>query len=225
MPFLVLGVGGLVLVAAAGALLPRFHVRALLQRTWQAATRTEARPGMGVLRALALVSVGIAAIVWPAIAAQVVLVVAGVLLVLVGMAEISRISDARMAAEAELGERIDAVPVRWLVPAGVGLAIAVLLGGGIALIARPAPDTTAVAAAAANDPEGPCNGHRELCDRRFDEVAFPAAHNAMSAADLPGWYLPEQPTSLVGALQAGCGCCCSTPGTASRPPRASSPSG
>ncbi|TXH43683.1 MAG: hypothetical protein E6Q90_06250 [Actinobacteria bacterium] len=203
-PFLVLGVGGLVLVAAAGALLPRFHVRALLQRTWQAATRTEARPGMGVLRALALVSVGIAAIVWPAIAAQVVLVVAGVLLVLVGMAEISRISDARMAAEAELGERIDAVPVRWLVPAGVGLAIAVLLGGGIALIARPAPDTTAVAAAAAvNDPEGPCNGHRELCDRRFDEVAFPAAHNAMSAADLPGWYLPEQPTSLVGALQAG----------------------
>lgn len=204
LPFLTLGIVGLFLVAAAGALLPRFHVQGALRSGWQAATRRESRAGVAIVRAVLFVALGIAAIIWPAIAAQVVLVVAGVVMVLVGMAEISRISDARMAAEAELGEKIEAVPVRWLVPAGMGAAAAALLAGGVAVAAR--PDTTGVslaAAAAANDPDGPCNGHRELCSRSFNDVAFPAAHNAMSAADLPGWYLPEQPTSLVGALQAG----------------------
>src|SRR5687768_7981316 len=28
-----------------------------------------------------------------------------------------------------------------------------------------------------------CNGHAALCDRRFDEVVFPATHNSMSNAD------------------------------------------
>jgi hypothetical protein len=32
-------------------------------------------------------------------------------------------------------------------------------------------------------PEYPCNGHRELCGRRFDEVTFPCTHNAYSAEE------------------------------------------
>jgi hypothetical protein len=43
----------------------------------------------------------------------------------------------------------------------------------------------------------------ELCGRRYSDVAFPATHNAMSAADEPGWFIPEQPTGLVGQLDAG----------------------
>ena len=50
---------------------------------------------------------------------------------------------------------------------------------------------------------GPCNGHIELCARRYDQIAFPATHNAMSAADEPGWFIPEQPTGLLGQLDAG----------------------
>ena len=48
-----------------------------------------------------------------------------------------------------------------------------------------------------------CNGHVQLCSRRYNEVAFPAAHNAMSAADAPGWFLAEQPTGVIGSLNAG----------------------
>jgi hypothetical protein len=48
-----------------------------------------------------------------------------------------------------------------------------------------------------------CNGSAALCDRAYDEVAFPATHNSMSAADLPGWYFAEQPTGIVGQLDAG----------------------
>lgn len=36
-----------------------------------------------------------------------------------------------------------------------------------------------------------CNGHEELCERRFDEVAFPMTHNAMSNAEA-GWSIPNQ---------------------------------
>ena len=36
-----------------------------------------------------------------------------------------------------------------------------------------------------------CNGHAELCDRRFDQVAFPATHNSMSNED-EGWTVPNQ---------------------------------
>ena len=48
-----------------------------------------------------------------------------------------------------------------------------------------------------------CNGHAELCDRRFDEVAYVASHNAMSVATEPGWFLAEQADSIPVQLQQG----------------------
>ena len=48
-----------------------------------------------------------------------------------------------------------------------------------------------------------CNGHVELCTRRFDEVAFPATHNAMAAADEPGWFFAEQPDGILSQLDNG----------------------
>lgn len=47
-----------------------------------------------------------------------------------------------------------------------------------------------------------CNGHAELCDRRFDEVAFAGAHNAMSNAD-DGWLLPNQVHGMADQLAEG----------------------
>ena len=48
-----------------------------------------------------------------------------------------------------------------------------------------------------------CNGHAELCDRRFDEVAYVASHNAMAAATEPGWFLAEQVDSIPIQLDQG----------------------
>ena len=39
---------------------------------------------------------------------------------------------------------------------------------------------------------GRCNGHAALCDRRVDQVAFLGTHNAMAAADEPGWLFAAQ---------------------------------
>ena len=47
-----------------------------------------------------------------------------------------------------------------------------------------------------------CNGHRELCDRRLDQVAFAGTHNSMSAASL-GWIFPNQDGWIETQLEAG----------------------
>jgi hypothetical protein len=59
------------------------------------------------------------------------------------------------------------------------------------------PDTGAVDAPALR-----CNGAEALCDRRFDQVVFPASHNAMSNSD-DGWIAPDQVHGIPRALQDG----------------------
>jgi hypothetical protein len=73
--------------------------------------------------------------------------------------------------------------------------------GVLALTLLPATLPQPVSAVPAGGEQ--CNGHVELCDRPFDEVAFPASHNSMSAADASGWFLAEQPTGIRGSLDDG----------------------
>jgi hypothetical protein len=51
-------------------------------------------------------------------------------------------------------------------------------------------------------PELVCNGHKELCDRPVNEVAFVTTHNAMSIADY-GWIWPSHDGSVTNQLNAG----------------------
>jgi hypothetical protein len=47
-----------------------------------------------------------------------------------------------------------------------------------------------------------CNGAVALCARRFDEVSYPTAHNAMSNAE-DGWLEPNQNVGIARQLDAG----------------------
>jgi hypothetical protein len=47
-----------------------------------------------------------------------------------------------------------------------------------------------------------CNGHRELCNRRFDQVAFAATHNSYAIAS-EGFAEPAQGRSIAEQLDAG----------------------
>ncbi len=51
-------------------------------------------------------------------------------------------------------------------------------------------------------PEQKCNGHQALCDRRFDQVAYPMTHNAMSNA-AAGWLLINQNFGITRQLDDG----------------------
>lgn len=91
---------------------------------------------------------------------------------------------------AEAGDR-----TRGVVAAGVATMLVGLLA---AIGAWPATGRSSAA------PEGSaCNGHVELCERRYDEVAYPATHNSMSAADQPGWFFAEQPNGVIAQLENG----------------------
>lgn len=47
-----------------------------------------------------------------------------------------------------------------------------------------------------------CNGAQELCERRVNEVVFPATHNSMSNSD-EGWVAPNQVHGLEQQLSDG----------------------
>lgn len=53
------------------------------------------------------------------------------------------------------------------------------------------------------EPRPGCNGQVALCDRPFDEVAFVAAHNAMSAASERGWFFASHGGGIPAQLRFG----------------------
>lgn len=48
-----------------------------------------------------------------------------------------------------------------------------------------------------------CNGYAQLCAKRLDQVVFPGTHNAMSAADSPGWFIANQRHAIARQLDDG----------------------
>jgi hypothetical protein len=92
-----------------------------------------------------------------------------------------------LVAAGAVARAIRAVPVRHLAYAGVGAVALVALSAIVGT--RPETDRA-------------CNGHVELCDRRYDDVTYAATHNAMSAPDVvPVW--PEHDGGLTEQLDAG----------------------
>jgi hypothetical protein len=77
---------------------------------------------------------------------------------------------------------------------------AILGTGALALVILVA--AVAVARATRNDEPRACNGHVELCDRRFDQVVFAATHNSMSSADR-GWIWPAHDRGIAAQLDSG----------------------
>ena len=73
-------------------------------------------------------------------------------------------------------------------------------GGLLVLVALVLGAITAGAAGAASKPE--CNGHVELCRRRYDEVAYAATHNSMNTS-ADRFSSPEQERSIADQLAGG----------------------
>jgi hypothetical protein len=76
--------------------------------------------------------------------------------------------------------------------------------GALVVLASVAALAAALALAAPAGAAFPlrCNGEQRTCVRHLDEVALPAAHNAMSARSL-GWQIPNQPVGIPDQLREG----------------------
>lgn len=190
-------IGGLFVVAAS-AVLPQVHVHERIAAAVRQVARRPGSQGWALVRALAFVAVGVVFVVVPSVSLAVVAVLVGVSVFLIGVAELDLVVERARDQQTEVVSS-GWWRLAWAIPVGAG----VLALGLLAFVLLPAalPQSTPVSAVVA-DPLA-CNGHDELCDRAFDEVAFPASHNSMSAADAAGWFLAEQPTGIVESLNDG----------------------
>jgi hypothetical protein len=184
---------GIVLALAAAAIVRPIPVVALLRRAGSAVAAPPRSPLERVLRAGVAIAVGAAMVLWPRGVLGVVIVGLGALLVLAAVAQLLSLAAGPAASAPPLrGRRVPrAVPIGamvLLVTTGVVAAAVLADGDG---------DGAPVARV------GRCNGHAALCDRRVDQIAFLATHNAMAAADEPGWLFAAQDVGISQQLDDG----------------------
>jgi hypothetical protein len=182
--------GAVVAVLAAGTVSSRVPSLA-----WTRARRLAGpvSPPARFARSVALIGLGALLVLEPALVWRALLAVAGVVVALIGAAQLSgdRTQDqpatrARAAAPLQLTGAIAGVLVL------TAIAVAIVL---------PAPRAAGPVASALAT--GACNGSRALCGRRLNRVVFPSTHNSFAAADEPGWLFANQRYGIARQLRDG----------------------
>jgi Short repeat of unknown function (DUF308) len=187
-------------VVVCGATL-RFPAGALVRRLAGAARADT--PVAHVVRGVMLIALGVAALAEPGLALRAVTLLAGLLLVLLGTAELR----SRIVREPASEQEPAGAPGRGAAtgsPLLIGAIVAgvVVVAALAAMAVLPAPKV-ASPLAAASTPTGGCNGSTVLCDRRLDEVVFPSTHNSFAASSQPGWLFANQRFGIERQLRDG----------------------
>jgi hypothetical protein len=180
-----------VVAAAASTVLAPYSPAAGLARLRAAVPRPVSNQGRAFQGAL-LLALGVFVVLKPTLALRVAAVLGGLLLVYVGFGELLSATapvQPRERRRRRLSRRraLAAVGTAAACALAFGVAFAVL-GGSSSVQAKPL--TT-------------CNGYAQLCSRRLDEVVFAGTHNAMSAADTPGWLIANQDRNIAQQLNDG----------------------
>ncbi len=194
------GVVAVALAAAAAASEPKPLDRPRRLLAWL--VRTPAGRWARAGRALAIGVAGAVAFLEPTLALRIVATLAGAVAIYYAVVEL--IVAIAPAPEAPKGrgrgaKRQPPPAAGWRAPA---MAAATIVAAAVAVAVL----VTAKDKREAARPVGPvkaCNGYPKLCDRALDDVAFPATHNSMSAAELPGWFTPNQRRGIPRQLEDG----------------------
>jgi hypothetical protein len=186
----ILAGSGAVVAAAAASYLKPVDIRVPLRRAGTWIGTEPQRPALRVLRAFALIAVGLVVAFNADAVVHLLVTVLGVYLIYAGVAGVLRVTydpDASQAARpARQSRRRLLAPLLAVVLIAAALG-AFAAGGGTSAAAPARPG---------------CNGHVELCSRTLPEIALPATHNAMSVP-LPGWYSSEQDRPIADQLHDG----------------------
>jgi uncharacterized membrane protein HdeD (DUF308 family) len=200
---LVLGAMGLVLGAAASSFASHVEVEGAVRGAWDWLRRPRASRWHDTIRASALLGVGLAAVLRPSEAWRLLVVVVGALLAFEGIRSLfgliaPRLEERAESVRAAVLEESRAGHRPLLRYALAGLVVVGAIALGIAWLDSPEALPKLVASF-----KNHCNGSAALCDRPLDQVVFPGAHNAMSAADYPGWMFPNQEAGMGAQLRHG----------------------
>ncbi len=185
---------GVILAAASNSLLERADPFDALADLGRLAMTPPAGRGRRAVWIASVAAAGAVLLVWPSSVVAVLAVIGGLLLVFAAVRELFRLAleNVPERSEARLpGGR--GVPLRAVLGVGLAAALVVLLILWRRPMAEPAVTADVVA----------CNGAPELCDRRVDQVAFPATHNSFSNAEAEGWMFPQHSVDMVHQLDYG----------------------
>lgn len=163
----------------------------VLRERLERLTRRPASKPLAALRGAALVAAGVLVLLRPDAAVALAAYVGGGALVYLGSAEVMRVLGGARPVERRPYRRV-------LVVAG----IAAVTAAGASVVAGFVLQRGQQPAVAATPAAG-CNGMRELCGRRVNDVLFPGTHNSMAAADVRGWALANQRRSVPRQLRDG----------------------
>ena len=195
----ILGGMGLTVVAGVTSTFRRVNLTTIGAAIWRVAAGRPHSVWLGLLRGALLALVGGLSAFHPAILINAVVVIAAGLLFFFGIQEIfSIILDwlprIEAAVEDAKGKTGSAMP-RIVFASILGL---LSIGGGVWWMTS---DDTKASVATVEIMA--CNGHPELCDRPFNEVAFATSHNSMSGADIADWMFPNQNKGIPAQLEDG----------------------
>jgi hypothetical protein len=186
---------GLLVAAGAASVLRPYTAGARLTRMRARVLRPRERRGQ-LIRAFVVLLLGVLLGVEPTFVLDLVVTIGGALLFYFGIGEL-------LSAVGAAGEDASLSFSRSRVGVAASIAsLAVLIGG---------PAITLASAGGASRPQRSkplaspltCNGYAQLCSRRLDQVVFPGTHNAMSAADSPGWFIANQTHGIARQLDDG----------------------
>jgi hypothetical protein len=189
---LLVAAASVVLAAAAANVLRPYAALESFSRIRRRAWPPRTRGGRVVIGVAALVA-GALLISWPTLAIDIVVVLAGLLLLYFGAGEL--LSAVSVAGE---DERITLSRSR-VGALAAATSLGVLIGGVAIALAGAGPSASRPPTLA----QLTCNGYAQLCSRRIDQVAFAGVHNAMSAADSPGWLIANQAHGIARQLDDG----------------------
>jgi hypothetical protein len=187
----ILAGSGAVVAAAAASLIRPVELNAPLRRAAGWVTAEPERPAGRVLRAAALVAVGLTFLLARDAVLQVMFTAAGLYLIFAGVSAVLVLvyqPRAHAPAATDGGRRRRPLVAGLVAGAAVAAAIAVFIGTGGTTTAAPA--------------RGPCNGYVALCGRSLPQVALAATHNSMSVP-LPGWFSSQQDAPIADQLRYG----------------------
>jgi hypothetical protein len=189
-----LAAGAALLAAASASVLRPYTAAARIARVRGRVLHPQSRRGHAIRGSLALLG-GALLILEPAAMLELAAVLAGALLVYLGAGELLSAIGSPVDEEAFSLARSRAGLI------SVAVSLAVLIGGtAIALASASAKRSEPARSLAA---PLTCNGYAQLCSRRLDQVVFPGTHNAMSAADSPGWFIANQTHGIARQLDDG----------------------
>jgi hypothetical protein len=184
-------VAAIVACASASVLRPYTADAGLARLRARLTPRTQG--GVIVRGALALV-LGLALIGDPSLSIDIVGVLGGVLLTYFGAGELLSAAGVPPEQERPSLRRYGALL------AGTAVSLGVLIGGVAIALGVSGHSVSRTPAAEALST---CDGYAQLCSRRLDQVVLAGTHNAMSAADSPGWFIANQQHAIARQLDDG----------------------